>query len=138
MITYHHNIMKLMNGGPNWRTYDFQFRAVREYQQCPWDTVRVDLKRDAYLGLGMASRKNHIVNTVQDVQEKIFQFTIFLTHLRDVETLDTMYIGVSGWIQLMCGLGMAFIRTHQWVEKKYKASLRLAIFKSVEHIHDYN
>ena len=90
--------MKLMSGGPNWRTYDFQFRAVREYQQCPWDTVRVDLKRDAYLGLGMASRKNHIVNTVQDVQEKIFQFTIFLTHSRDVETNIGYHVHRGFWL----------------------------------------
>ena len=59
MITYHHNIMKLMNGGANWRTYDFQFRVDREYQQCPWDTVRVDLERDAYLGLGVARTSTH-------------------------------------------------------------------------------
>ena len=59
MITYHHNIINLMNGGANWRTYDFQYRVDREYQQCPWDTVRVDLERDAYLGIGVARTSNH-------------------------------------------------------------------------------
>ena len=48
MITYHQNIQKLMQRGANWRSYDFQFRVDREFDQCKWDVVRMDLERDAY------------------------------------------------------------------------------------------
>ena len=49
LITYSRHIKELMTSGANWRHYDQQFRSDREYSQCSWAAVRVDLQLSAML-----------------------------------------------------------------------------------------
>ena len=81
--------------------------------------------------------KSYIVNTVQDTREKMFQFNNFLKHLCEVNIpyhvhrgfwLDPVDVWSRNGIHPNTSLG----------RKKYKASLRSAVFKSVEQINDYN
>ena len=49
LITYSRHIKDLMQSGADWRYYERQFRVDREYSQCSWATVRVDLQLTATL-----------------------------------------------------------------------------------------
>ena len=43
LLTYGNTIRKMISSGQAWWYYDRQFRIAREYSQCSWATMRVDL-----------------------------------------------------------------------------------------------
>ena len=59
LVTYHQNVQNLMSRGANCRIYDSQFGIKREYDQCRWDIVRIDLERDAYYNNNQKNIKQH-------------------------------------------------------------------------------
>ena len=49
MMSYQEYIHKLMRRQARWWAYDRQFRIDREHAMYPWDTIRSDLERDAFM-----------------------------------------------------------------------------------------
>ena len=58
MLTYSKMIKDLMKTGADWRSYDQQFRADREHNQCSWAAIRVDLQIAATLKMPNNTRNN--------------------------------------------------------------------------------
>ena len=73
LVTYHQNVQKRMSRGANWRIYDSQFRIDREYDQCRWDTVRIDLERDAYYNNNKKTSSNTPQTSTNNFQDKQYK-----------------------------------------------------------------
>ena len=69
----------------------------------------------------------------------MFQFKIFLKHLCDVEVNIPYHVHRGFWLDPVDVWSRNGIHPNTSLgRKKYKASLRSAVFKSVEQINDYN
>lgn len=71
VITYGKFIKELMAQGHNWALYDTRFRKDREFNKCPWTTIRVDLHIQALHSPSIPRLSPHQFNQTQPFRKPV-------------------------------------------------------------------